>query len=742
MTPPSGERPAAKIARIKGNLYKIIGGGGTEDDANRYLASEGVSTDEIKNSPVASPGEITGAMSSASAYKPTFVQRSADLATANFKGTKAPALPENASAAQRALDWLDTFGKGVDTTAHGFAAGLTDEAAGAGRATGAALLGQDPGEAFKGGSDAVNARVAQFREANPLLGATLETLGMAASPLSRLGAESIRTAPTLAGRTWRGAVAGGAGGAVTGAAYSEGDLADRGTGALLGAMVGAPFSAAAVPLVEGATRGAQTFAEAYRARQAAAADPLERARQMVAAAIARDQMTPIPQPGEALVSAGGPNMTALGRQATVAPGNARAAASDYFAGAAADRPDAIGASVQQNISGNRMLPTIEALDQQQRAASRPAYDAFEALSPDAFDTPFFRNLLGGQTGRTLIRDAYDLAELEQAAGRIPDNPMQYLLDAEGNVSLNQAPTPRAVDMMKQAIDKQVEANTDPVTGRIRGPMGNGWERLRRSFLTNADTASTVDGVSLYQTARNAYAGPAQLKDALRLGSRTLTDNRLTSEKAQAFNEMTPPQQEAFRTGLAEAAIEKAGKMGPNTDPVQVFLKGQNANELMRLYLGDQQAFDAFVRTLQQEQRIVQSSRTVMGGSPTSRIDADKADAAAQEGALTNQLTMARDAWNLATGRGGGRVGAAINLTNRARNKLAGVSEPVADELGRMLFTGDAAANRATVQSLGPRVQAAQVNLPAQRAAQEWMQRYLATYGTLPPVAAGAVIGAN
>jgi hypothetical protein len=270
-----------------------------------------------------------------------------------------------------------------------------------------------------------------------------------------------------------------------------------------------------------------------------------------------------------------------------------------------------------------------------------------------------------------------------------------------------------------------------------GAEGFSWDRLRRSFITEADRASTVDGVSLFGQARAAYAGPQQLKDAANLGAQAFNAKGLTSQKAQIFDDLSASEQEAFRTGFAEALIEKAGQMGPNTDPVQLFLKGRNANELMRRYMGDQQAFDSFVRTLQQQSRIVQASRKVMGGSPTAPRIAEGVDAAAQEEALTNQLTMARDAWNLATGRGGGRAQAAVNMFNRGRNAATGVSEPVADELGRMLFNPDPAANLATVRGVAPQVPAIQNN----QAAQEALRRWLATYGTLPAAQIGAGIGA-
>ncbi len=738
MIPPmAGAKPPAEIKRIKDNLYKILTTGGTESDADEYLKVEGVTADEIKNSPVARTGAITSATPVASAYKPTNEQRSKDLLRGQQTGTKAPALPNNAPIWQRAMDWMDTLGASADTAARGFTFGLQDEAAGAGAAAGAALKGGDAGEAFKQGSAGLNARVAKFKEANPLLGYGVEGVGMIASPLSRIGSDWQMSGPNMISRALRSGVVGAGQGALTAAAYDDGDLASRLKAGAWGGAIGGPVGFIAAPAIETATRGAQTFMDTYRARQAAANDPAARARAMVAQAIARDQMTPVPQQGEALVSAGGPNMRALGRQATVAPGNARATAAGYFAGAADDMPDAIGQSIQANVSGDRLLPTLEGLDRQQRAASGPAYDAFYALSPDAFDTPYFRNLMGGSVGRRIIQGAYDLGEIERAAGHMPDNPMQYLLDAEGNVSVNQAPSPRAVDLMKRAIDQQVVNNTNQVTGKIVGAEGNSWERLRRSFVANADTASTVDGVPLFKVARDAYAGPAQLKDAANAGAKALTGNQLTSQKAQAFTDLSTSEQQAFRTGLAEALIEKAGKMGPNTDPVQLFLKGRNAQDLMRTYLPDQQSFDSFVQTLQQQSRIVKASRAVMGGSPTAPRIAENADAAMQEQALTDQLSMARDAWNLATGRGGGRVSAAVNIYNRGRNAVTGVSEPVADELGRMLFNPDAPANLATVRGVSAQVPQIQAN----QAAQDWLRRYAATYGTLPMVPVAAGIGA-
>lgn len=738
MTPPSGMGAAQNMSRIKSNIQKMIDQSAPEADIDAYLSHEGVTVDQLKNSPVAAPYQKD--QTSVSAYNPNMTQRAKDLLKARQAGVRPqPLLDSQTSPFVRAMDWVNNLGRASDVAAHGFTGGLSDEAAGLGSGAAAALSGQPVIPAFKQGMDATNANNANFHEDYPVAGAALEAAGLLASPLMRLGSGWQQAAATATGRAVRAAGVGFGQGAAAGAAYNEGGPGDRLEAALFGGAIGAPLAGVVAPVAETATRGVQTFMDALNARRAAANDPAARARAMLAAAIARDGVTPIPQQGEALVSAGGPNVQSLGRQATVAPGNARAVAADYFGSSAADRPDAIGQAVQRNISGDRLLPNLEALDRQQRAASGPAYDAFYAMSPDAFDTPFFRNLMGGSVGKGLIGDAYKLGEIDKAAGHATDNPMQYLLDSEGNVSLNQAPTPRAVDLMKRALDQKVAENTNQVTGKVIGAQGGSWNRLLQTFKANADQASTVNGQSLYANARAAYAGPQGLKDAANMGAQALKGAQLTSEKAQAFNDLSPAEQQAFRTGLAEAVIDKAGGMGPATDPLQLFLKGRNANQLMRLYMGSQDAFDDFAHTLQQQSRIVKAGNTVMGGSPTGPRIAEGADAAAQEAALTNQLTMARDAWNLATGRGGGRVSAAVNLTNRARNAATGVSEPTANELGRLLFNPDQTLNMDTVRSLGAMVP--QQQLQATR--QALLQRLAgSSAGRLPAAPIGAFIGSH
>jgi len=530
----------------------------------------------------------------------------------------------------------------------------------------------------------------------------LEGVGLVTSPLSQVGQAWQQGGPSFVSRLWRGGAQGAGGGAVAGFGYNEGDLTEKAKAAALGGTFGGAAGAGASALID----AGGGFAGAVAARRAASQDARGHALDLLAKNVMRDQRgaapfpLPLPFEGETIATTGGPNVQGLARGATAAPGTARAAAQDYFDAANAARYDTLGAAARGNISGKPFLGTIDDLTEQQRTAAGPAYQIFYHVDPERFDTPFFQNLASSNEGRDLMGTAYKIAELERLQGKIPTNPLQYLLDAEGNVSANQALAPRTVDYMKRALDQKVADFTDPLTGKVKGALGHEWDQLRRAFLKNADEASTVDGVSLFKEARSAYSGPEALKEAARLGTEAFKGGKLTSEKIATFNALSPSEQQAVRVGLAEAVIEDAGS-GKFADPLTYFLKGGdkgNRAQIIKTYLSDPADYDAFVRTLQQESRKVQAQGKILGGSPTSRIDAEKADAA-----LENQLATARDVWRIAMGSAGEKIagftGAVQRLRDTARNAARGVNEPVADELGSLLFNPSAADNQRIMREL-------------------------------------------
>lgn len=226
------------------------------------------------NSPLAAGKIQAQEMDQAQTYDPTFMERMKDLFTSSRTGAAAPSLPNDAGMGLKALDALQTFNSGVDTAARGMTGGLTDEAAGLGRATGAVLPGSaNPGsfgENFQEGAGAVNQNIARFKESYPVTGSLLEGTGMVTSPLFRLGQGWQQAGPTMGSRALRGGLLGAGYGAEAGAAYNEGDLAERAEAAGLGAAVGGSLGFMITPAIEGLTKGGQSFSQARQAKKNAA----------------------------------------------------------------------------------------------------------------------------------------------------------------------------------------------------------------------------------------------------------------------------------------------------------------------------------------------------------------------------------------------------------------------------------------------------------------------------------------
>lgn len=107
----------------------------------------------------------------------------------------------------------------------------------------ATLKGEHPkysaAEAAQAMTDAERAAHDQFKAAHPVENTALGIGGALANPVNLAGGEFVGAAPTVLGAVGRGALVGGATGAVTGAGEAGGDLQHRAEGALSGGMTGA-----------------------------------------------------------------------------------------------------------------------------------------------------------------------------------------------------------------------------------------------------------------------------------------------------------------------------------------------------------------------------------------------------------------------------------------------------------------------------------------------------------------------
>ena len=577
----------------------------------------------------------------------------------------------------------------------GASMGFLDELAGAISAPVKALKEGVPlGQAYKEGRDVVRGKLKAFQEESPVTSMTANLAG-------GLGASLLMPAAGVVGGTSRlpgwaqaaanaassGAVYGGLGG--LGASESQdvaGMSADVGKGALTGAALGVaaqPVAAGigAVRRAVGITTSptAQAQAAARQGGQSVPLSPAEiAAQQKVAEALARDArgsvfqgrnaLSPIDQQivklnrlGEraALVDVGGPNSSTMQLLDTLAtlPGSAKTmTAIEQRTRAAGVGQDLRNVAAEKLGTGGKRLNTeLAALDQQRSAAAAPLYQRVNSTS-----LPVDNQL------RDLLARAEPTFSRIKEVSKITGEPFTLDVNAS-NASLKQ------LDMLKRHLYDIEQGHINPETGRL-DEYGNAYKELRRQLVAKLDSM-TVDqqtGQSFYKAARDAYAGPTELRAAANQGNQAMSKDAW--KISDLTKDMSPSEIEAFKVGAFEALNKKLGSQSGRTELMNMW-QNENTREKLQALFGDQRSFREFAAEVAKAGRL-KAIQGVGKGSQTAARLAGAEDLA--------EPVLADTAKLLAAAKGGSPSGA-LAAGKSILNRLA-MPEQVRDEMARILLT--------------------------------------------------------
>lgn len=182
----------------------------------------------------------------------------------------------------------------------------------------------------------------------------------------------------------------------------------------------------------------------------------------------------------------------------------------------------------------------------------------------------------------------------------------------------------------EALDKVKQSLYDAATAAKKGGhtnLGNEYDRLRKQLTEKLDRLSPKDaqGVSIYKTARETFAGPSQLLDAAESGANALTMK--ASDLREAVAQMTAGELEAFKVGAAQAFKEKLGSQSGQTQ-LMTFAKNPNIEERIDLVFGK----DArqFKKSLLQEAELKKLERAGQGSQTFKRLAGAEDQAKAME----------------------------------------------------------------------------------------------------------------
>ena len=444
---------------------------------------------------------------------------------------------------------------------------------------------------------------------------------------------------------------GAAEGALAGAGAGE-TLGERAFGAGVGAGTGALFGLAVPLTVRGITnavnraRSGMTRAESKAARK-------------ILQNLERDLISPQDALGQLKAVEGATmadlpfarNTLGLARAVESSPGPGAAGITRTLAERQIGRPERIRQAVRSIISDKNFGATQQQLIANRRETANRLYGIARergVISSERLNEILSRPAIKGLIGRL----------------------QQNLVTPEG-VQLRQLP--RNNIQVIDALYKDLGAKSFDAAGDVRsGLSGQSINKIRMELRDELAELAPE-----YALALQKYSGDKALEEALQAGAdafRGRDRDLITPGFVRSLNEA---EKEQFLVGLARAAQEGIDSGASPVSAVKRLLTPKN-QAVIEAATGDKASAKAFADAMKRELQFAATERAVIGGSPTARIQAERADAAAN--ALDMGLEAARGNVGQAT-----RSGIDMLLAGMRGGRPAGQLDPgVSEALSRML----------------------------------------------------------
>jgi len=528
------------------------------------------------------------------------------------------------------LGFMDNMGRRL---AGGASFGFADEIAAGMDALTHPLLGRGSsaptiGERYDANLQGERGIDRAFERRAPVLSAVGDVTGMIggtiAAPLLAPGkvAGMIPAPTSMLGKMALGGTAGGAVGAVEGFGTGEGGFTNRAENAATHGAVGAGTGALIPPMLAGVGKLAGPVLDKLGLRNADKA-----ALNQTLRAFERDGISPedalaklrewraAGSKPEALVDLGGENVRALASTAANLPGKSRQAAMDLVEARKGGASERVGADVARAISpSTNYAGTIDDLMTARQATAQPLYDkAYEASAW----SPRLQEFIADPIMKDGLKRGMNMLRLEAVAAGKPFNPtaLGVEIDAAGDVILRDVPNMRVLDAAKRGLDDILEKYRDGTTGKLNlTPEGRAIDQFRRSYLNVLDDLNPD-----YKTARAAWAGPTQSREAMTLGRSILSEDAdITAKKIASLD---PGDKEFFRAGVVKAIQDKIENTADGRNVVASFFNKPALRNKLQAAFDSPQEFARFEAAMKREMDMAATNNMISprAGSQTMRL---------------------------------------------------------------------------------------------------------------------------
>lgn len=368
-----------------------------------------------------------------------------------------------------------------------------------------------------------------------------------------------------------------------------------------------------------------------------------------------------------VADAAGQNTKQLLDTLATLPGQTKNAAERLIRNRQSGRADRLTGAAEAGLSPNgaRLSDTLDALDKARSTAAAPLYDRVRSTNVSV------DNDLAGIIGRA--RSAFGHAK---ELARVNGQPFDLeKLAPEVNALMTKTPKEiplSQLDTLKRTLYDIEQGHINPETGRLN-EIGNAYKNLRRELIGKIDdmTVDPKTGQSFYKEARDAYAGPTELRAAANLGNQAMTKDAW--KIGQMTDGMSSSELDAFRVGAFESLRKKFGTEGGQTQILKMWKEPATSEKLRELF-GDQKSFRQFAAEVAKESRL-KGMESIGRGSQTAARAAGMGDL--DMAAVADAGNVARSA---ATGSLSGMASGAANLWSRVKTP-----EAVRDEMGDILM---------------------------------------------------------
>lgn len=413
----------------------------------------------------------------------------------------------------------------------GFFFGFSDEIEAAGKAIWDRLPGEDFGDAYVRNRDRIRKSMESFSGDHPVASIATEVLGGLGTAGAATGTV-VSGGKTLLARMGRGALSGGAAGAVFGAGKSN-ELSDVPRDMTKGGILGAVVGGAIPPVFEGVGSAFSSVRSALR--------PSVGASRRLGQAMQRDNLTPeqifgaldeaknLGKPAT-IADVGGPAMRRELETAVQRPGSAAKMAEDVFATRNKEQLTRISKDLVKGtgVEAEAVEDVITKTMHLRSKAAKPVYEKAMDFSAELNDDIV-----------TSWNSAVKTPLGKQAMGKA-----RKILNVE---NFEEAPLMERIDAFKKGLD-------DIIGGaKMKGEN----QIAMKALQVKSDIIGKVDAVNpAYRKARQIWENGSNYLEAIDRGRDVLKPSYTAAQLKNEFTAMTDAEQEAFRIGVVDSVVTR------------------------------------------------------------------------------------------------------------------------------------------------------------------------------------------